>query len=352
MCAHSLSIIFGVVYSVRVVIKNVEFPKHFDKFLPGTVDGSPYPFSEMIFTAQVYSDGMPSHPNQIYSRTPPIWKERLSLRCNEWSNETLIFPLSYKDLTFNSRIVFRLWATCNVCVAVSAMAFFREDGLLRDGIQRLIMMPCVGKLDINTHPSQIDADALLVDGTDHRSSEFASVEEIAVTRIEKIRECYSREDIPKVEWLDHITLKELQNIQDGSINGQSSHFIMQAEFPSFPHPVVFEQERYLVSLAKQPPRLVVVEPVVQMFSTMDHELEEDNPVESKYRQLKRDQMRGQLDETLKPNKVALSLSLSRSLRVVRILFFLPSSGGLLWPTRRPSLFILLSHLVLSLSLLW
>jgi hypothetical protein len=47
-------------------------------------------------------------------------------------------------------------------------------------------------------------------------------------------------------------------------------------------------------------------PGLHMFGTVDHELEEDNPVETKYRQLKRDQLRGQLDETLKPNKVAFS----------------------------------------------
>lgn len=105
-------------------------------------------------------------------------------------------------------------------------------------------------------------------------------------------------DIPRVEWLDNLAFRQIEQIHKTANLSSTSDWYLYIDFPRFDFPIVYTDYEYPpfppVS-SENPP------PPGELLVVYDPEINRDNPAESKHRRLMRGHRSGVIDKELKPN---------------------------------------------------
>lgn len=106
-------------------------------------------------------------------------------------------------------------------------------------------------------------------------------------------------DIPRVEWLDNLAFRQIEQIHKASTQASSadSKYYLYVDFPRFDFPIVFSDYDY----PNPTPLASMPADTGGLMSVYDPEMVRDNPVESKHRRLVRSHRSGAVDKDLKPN---------------------------------------------------
>ncbi|KAK6540811.1 Phosphatidylinositol (PI) 3-kinase [Orbilia ellipsospora] len=273
------------------------------------------PVSDLYISVQVYGDnkplGVPVQTAYKPFKTARIWKEWLTL------------PVRYCDIPRSAQLAITIWdlggPDKEVPYGGTTIRLFDSDGTLRKGRQKLKLW-----LDV-------EADGRMDTATDSTAESNDEMD-----RLEKQIKKHESGEIPRIEWLDNLAFRQLEQIQKKSIKRTSDHFLY-IDFPRFDFPVVFCDFEYptIASLAQaaaaekengiatpsnsttghapttagQPgvgsiPGEPIPAPVDGgMIRIYDPEAarERDNPAELKHMNLVRSQRNGPSDRDLKPN---------------------------------------------------
>ena len=253
-------------------------------------------------------------------------------------DEWLSFPIKYRELPRNAVLGITVWGVGAEPVAATTVPMFTVNGRLRDGVECLKLTP------------KVIADSSIFSSTKGLMSQDMEYQEIL--RVEKLREEYERNQMPAVEWLDRLTFKEMTRARQATevsapdepisvFSDPTKHYsTIWIKFPYYGFPVLHEEESYhrlhaptqstavvrmqshektrLDSLPPSAPfQMLGKASTVGTDSTLegknsnqlnlltavyDPEIDEENPVEWKYRKLARGILRGVIDRNLKPNR--------------------------------------------------
>ncbi|CAM9954479.1 unnamed protein product, partial [Laminaria digitata] len=250
-------------------------------------------------------------------------------------DDSMCFPVRYRDLDRNSQLVIVLWGAKDRLVGVASMRFFDSNGSLAMGLQKRPFL-FTDKLPFSWNPAappsgkEPGQDGVWCDGRrgpwgDEECSNDNVCKEDWGFRLERMREKYRLRTMDRADWLDPVSLSRVDRLVAALADPEElrKHASYQTEtqknlrnsptlileMPYFAHPVIHEERPYpgvpggggggrawgssdFLAGAGSDAFLLV----------SDYEMEEDNPVEQKYRKLAHDQLRGLVDPELKPNR--------------------------------------------------
>ncbi|KIR59973.1 phosphatidylinositol 3-kinase [Cryptococcus bacillisporus CA1873] len=249
--------------------------------------------SDLYVTCQLWADGK---EYSLLFRTP----HKDFPRGYTW-NSVVIFPITYPSLLLSSQIAFTIWDVQGsgkaIPVGGTTMSLFNSKRTLKRGQQRL-----------HVHRG-VQADPSLNTTT---PSELADEEEDEMGRLERLVKDFERGDIPKIDWLDRLTFRQIEKAH--SATEKSDNLYLYVDLPKFDFPVVFSEQESLITLPTQPvvhppsqnsqptsalpPNLLSNDP--HLWKTYDPEAWRENPVEIKHRKLLRSQRLGDEGRDLKP----------------------------------------------------
>ncbi|KAJ3267160.1 Phosphatidylinositol (PI) 3-kinase [Chytriomyces hyalinus] len=238
------------------------------------------PALEPFIVCQLYASNRPLSPPM---RTP---HRSFSPSANEWTwNEWITFPVKYRDLPHDACLAFTVWDVSGPQKAMvlggATFALFGENSTVKKGKHKL-------KLWLS-----VEADGTVDTIT---PGEFEAVKE--VDRLEKLVRDYELGDIPRIDWMDRLTFREIESVfndQSASMN----EMYLYIELPKFDFPLIYHEKEYSL-----PPSIIPLIPnTAHIFRKVyDPEASRgDNPVENKHRKLGRSHRNGPLDRDLKPN---------------------------------------------------
>ncbi|KAG8909004.1 Phosphatidylinositol (PI) 3-kinase [Tulasnella sp. 403] len=261
--------------------------------------------SDLYVTCQLVAD---NKPLTIQYRTA-FKAFKNTYTWNEW----ISFPVKYCDLPLSAQITFTVWDIANPRTAVpvggTTFKLFGKKWTLRRGKHRLLLWPgqeADGSIDSRT-PSKVDV-------------------KDEMGRLEKLVKKYERDDIPKVDWLDTLTFRKMEEIHAAETEKSESLFLY-VDLPRFDFPVIFSEVKDSIPAAPAstasttagppPPTPVTPAPTpttstntpatlnihqdVHIWQIVDPDIARENPVEDKHRRLVRSHRSGPLDRELKPN---------------------------------------------------
>jgi phosphatidylinositol 3-kinase len=188
----------------------------------------------------------------------------------------------------------------NEPVGGTTVSFFNEKGVMRNGLQKLVVWESVeadGGLDSRT-PSAIE-------GLDE------------CFRLQKVRERYDRGEIRKVDWLDQLMFERMQLMEEavtplpdsfrGTQGGPDAGIFVLVELPFFGDDVLYEENAYTITAGHTLKQMPSYSSTYQSTDAMDAAggvwwsdhllvvddpcLDASNPVEAKHRKLTRDMLR-------------------------------------------------------------
>ncbi|KAJ3188349.1 Phosphatidylinositol (PI) 3-kinase [Gaertneriomyces sp. JEL0708] len=228
--------------------------------------------SEIYVTCQLYADNKPT--------TLPFRTSYHSFQ-TKWSiNEWLVIPIRYRDLTLSSQLAFTVWDAYAprkpVPLGGSTFRVFGKHNTLKTGKHKLFLWPWQE-----------------ADGQEDTSTPSKVVSDHDMDRLEKLMRKYEAGDLQRMEWLDRLVFREIENINKMESHSRKALFLY-IDLPQFDFPLVFNEKEYPVAGAKSK-----VEPEYRLI--VDPEASADNPVENKHRKLARSHRNGPLDRDLKPN---------------------------------------------------
>ena len=139
-------------------------------------------------------------------------------------------------------------------------------------------------------------------------------------RLEKLVKRYEQGDLPRLDWLDNLAFRKIEQLHTSIKTNNNSNSSWQPseevflyiDFPRFDFPVVFSEYEYpepLYGIHSSIPNILTMgsRGVIEdgeggvISAVWDPETIKDNPVESKHRRLVRSHRNGPLDRDLKPN---------------------------------------------------
>lgn len=232
-------------------------------------------FSELYVTCQVFANGkplaLPVRTSYKYFNTRWNW--------NEW----VTLPVKYSDLPRNAQLALTVWDCYGPRKAVpiggSTISLFGKHGTLRQGMHDLKVWP------------NVEADGGVVSSTPGKDDS----DKEQMSRLMKLKKKHHNGQIVKVDWLDRLTFREIEMINEREKRNSSFMFLM-IEFPQIQYEgleysvVYFEKDGEAVTQYRTQAELVTInEPEMNM----------ENLLESKHHKLAR---RSRLsDKDLKPN---------------------------------------------------
>mmetsp|Transcript_17713 Transcript_17713/g.26229 ORF Transcript_17713/g.26229 Transcript_17713/m.26229 type:complete len:861 (-) Transcript_17713:351-2933(-) len=190
--------------------------------------------------------------------------------CRGTFNQLLQLPIRWRDLPRDAIILFEIFSAGGITKHRASLKLFDMNGKLKAGLQYVALDNSGGEVDDSFWKAKCTLSKL-----DFLSS----------------KPCFGQ--IQSTPWLDEITRQHCRKVlticgKEGSktIIPQQLHMIL--EFPTFEVPILHEETYYQS----------------QNFETpfYDFEIEQDNPVEDKYRTLAHDLLRGLVDPALKPDR--------------------------------------------------
>ncbi|KAJ3073785.1 Phosphatidylinositol (PI) 3-kinase [Podochytrium sp. JEL0797] len=201
-------------------------------------------------------------------------------------NEWFVFPVLYKDLPVTTLLAFTVWDVYGPRKAIpiggTTFALFDENSTVKKGKHKLMLWP--GK----------EADASL-----DSSTPSAFVDSNETDRLERLMQKFDLGDIPRVEWMDKLTFREIDSVINDESSQRPKNMFLYIDLPKFDFPLIYHEKEYVL-----PPSITPLSPntIHQYRRIYDPEIARgDNPVEAKHRKLARSHRNGPLDRDLKPN---------------------------------------------------
>ncbi|PPQ95727.1 hypothetical protein CVT26_008370 [Gymnopilus dilepis] len=217
-------------------------------------------------------------------------------------NEWITFPIRYCDLPLSSQITFTVWDIAGprkaIPVGGSTFRLFGKKWTLRRGKHRLLLWPGVE-----------------ADGSVETTTPSKLVTQDEMGRLEKLVKKYERGDLPKSEWLDKLTFRKMEEIHAAETE-KSENLFLYIDLPRFDFPVIFSeplgQETPVTAAGTSTLPTIVQTPTTpsissafisdpSLWSVVDPDIANENPVEDKHRRLVRSHRSSPYDRELKPN---------------------------------------------------
>ncbi|KAJ3121935.1 Phosphatidylinositol (PI) 3-kinase [Physocladia obscura] len=234
--------------------------------------------AEPFIVCQIFAAGK--------SLSPPIRTAHRCFTAKDWIwNEWISFPIKYCDISESTKIAFTIWDAYAPRKAVpiggSTFSLLDENRAVKKGKQKLAVWP------------NFEADGRVYSTTDSTVLETNELD-----RLERLVWKYELGDIPQSDWMDKLTLREIEStLHDESIS--SSKMYLYIELPKFDFPLILHEKEYTLPKSVVP---FVSNTTHQYLRVYDPEIARgDNPVEMKHRKLARSHRNGPLDRDLKPN---------------------------------------------------
>jgi len=185
-------------------------------------------------------------------------------------NQMLQLPIRWRDLTRNATLLFEVLIAGDVVKYRTSLKLFDMNGRLNTGLQRLMLDSSKDAVDDPVWNAKYTLNKL----------NFLSSKP-------------SFGQIQSTPWLDEITRQHCHRILandkvEGSHSMLPEQLYMIVELPNFEVPILHEETHYQSQNHETP--------------FYDFEIEQDNPVEVKYRTLAHDLLRGLVDPALKPDR--------------------------------------------------
>ncbi|KAF3940384.1 hypothetical protein ABW19_dt0202894 [Dactylella cylindrospora] len=269
--------------------------------------------SDLYVSVQVYGDNKPLGV--------PVQTAYKSFKAARTWNEWITLPVRYCDVPRSAQLAITIWdlggPDKEVPYGGTTVKLFENDGTLKKGRQKLKVW--------------LDTEA---DGRTETSTDSTVDSNDEMDRLEKQIKKHESGEIPRIEWLDNLVFRQIEQIQKKSIKRTSEHFLY-IDFPRFDFPVIFCDFEYPThaALAKAAAAAAASEngmatptastahaagtgqvgsipgePIPApidggMIRVYDPEAarEKDNPAELKHMNLVRSQRNGPSDRDLKPN---------------------------------------------------
>lgn len=235
-------------------------------------------FADLMVVCQVFSDGRPlALPvTTSYKAFTTRWN------WNEW----VTLPVMFSDLPRNAQLALTVYDTVGPSkiqpVGGTTISLFGKHGVFRQGM-----------LDLRVWPNQ-EADGNFPSSTPGKARDHGKEQ---MQRLAKLTKKHRNGHIAKVDWLDRLTFREIELINERE-KRNSDYLYLMIEFPlveleGVPHSVVYyEQDGDEVYQFRAQADLVRVP---------DHEILQENLVESKHHKLARSLRSGVSDKDAKPN---------------------------------------------------
>ncbi|KAH9815597.1 kinase-like domain-containing protein [Melampsora americana] len=129
-------------------------------------------------------------------------------------------------------------------------------------------------------------------------------------RLEKLVKKQERGDLPRLDWLDKCAFRQIEKIH-AEETAKSPHIYIYVDLPRFDFPIVFNEID--IPQPSLPPFPISAPPpqfqqqysttnFSDIFTVIDPEMLQDNPIESKHTRLHRSHRNGPLDRELRPEK--------------------------------------------------
>ncbi|KAF8067321.1 Phosphatidylinositol 3-kinase [Scenedesmus sp. PABB004] len=217
-------------------------------------------------------------------------------------DEWLTFCVKYRDLppdTYLCVSVYELAEGAPLALAgCTSMPLFSKKGRLKTGQQRLQVWE--GR-DVDACQPQL----LLGKAPLHERSQVCHLEHLA--------KLYSRGDLPRCDWLDSLTFKEVQRMRAAELAAavDADVLLLSLELPIFPTAVLYQQPLSAAAVVAAGPAGPGggggggsgggVGDVGDILQIHDPEVGWENPAELKAAKLARSVTRGVIDRDLKPN---------------------------------------------------
>ncbi|KDR23478.1 phosphatidylinositol 3-kinase catalytic subunit type 3 [Zootermopsis nevadensis] len=235
-------------------------------------------FADLMVVCQVFSDGRPlALPvSTSYKAFTTRWN------WNEW----VTLPVMFSDLPRNAQLAL------TICDAVgpskvqpvggTTISLFGKHGVFRQGM-----------LDLRVWPKQ-EADGSFPSSTPGKARDHGREQ---MQRLAKLSKKHRNGHIAKVDWLDRLTFREIEMINEKEKRNSDYMYLMieftSIELEGIPHSIVFyEQDGIEAYQFRRQADLVRVP---------DHEILQENLVESKHHKLARSLRSGVSDKDAKPN---------------------------------------------------
>ncbi|EGG12227.1 uncharacterized protein MELLADRAFT_33067, partial [Melampsora larici-populina 98AG31] len=234
-----------------------------------------------------------------------------------WSSP-ITLPIKYRDLPHSAQLTFNVFDVVNYStisnteldlnsrtdsfllrnseiVGGTTLSLFGKKRTLRKGKQRCLLHR--GKL----------ADGYIATST---PSKLPRKEADKLGRLEKLVKKQERGDLPRLDWLDKCAFRQIEKIH-AEETSKSPHMYIYVDLPRFDFPIVFNE----IDLPQPSlPPFPISAPLPQyqqqysttnfsdIFTVVDPEMLQDNPIESKHTRLHRSHRNGPLDRELRPEK--------------------------------------------------
>lgn len=231
--------------------------------------------SELYVTCQVFANGqplaLPVRTSYKYFNTRWNW--------NEW----VTLPVKYSDLPRNAVLALTVWDCYGPRKAVpiggSTVSLFGKHGTLRQGMHDLKVWP------------NVEADGGVVSSTPGKDDS----DKEQMSRLTKLKKKHHNGQIVKVDWLDRLTFREIEMINEREKRNSNFMFLM-IEFPQ----IQYEGLEYsVVYFEKDGEEVYQYRTQAELVTIPEPEMNMENLLESKHHKLAR---RSRLsDKDLKPN---------------------------------------------------
>ncbi|XP_034240868.1 phosphatidylinositol 3-kinase catalytic subunit type 3 [Thrips palmi] len=234
--------------------------------------------ADLIVECQVFSEGRPL--------ALPVTTSYKAFS-SRWSwNEWVVLPVMFCDLPRDAQLALTIYDCVGPCklqpVGGTTVMLFGNHGVFRQGM-----------LDLRVWPDRV-ADGSSPSSTPGKARSHGKEQ---MQRLSKLSKRHRNGYLPKVDWLDRLSFREMEVINERE--KRSSDFLyLMVEFPQLkhagnPHSVVyFEPDADNIYPFQTQPEIVTVP---------DHEILEENLVESKHHKLARSLRSGMSDKDAKPN---------------------------------------------------
>ncbi|XP_035782753.1 phosphatidylinositol 3-kinase catalytic subunit type 3-like isoform X2 [Anopheles albimanus] len=208
-----------------------------------------------------------------------------------WSwNEWVSLPLRFTDISRTAMLNFTIFDCAGgreqtTVVGHSSISFFSSNGLFRQGLYDLKVWPQMKSTESKC--SSIPSESL-----------FAGVNQMQ--RLSKLAKEHRNGEMNKVDWLDRLTFRELEVINE--MEKRHSQFLyLMVEFPQL---FIDEKQYSVIHLEMNVQSIVTYVSKPKIVVVPDYEIYQENLVERKHHRLARSARAGTSDRDVKPNAVA------------------------------------------------
>ena len=297
---------------------------------------------DLVISVRLVDGGLPLHPCSRATKLPVVRGSRA--HWDEW----LALPIKIRDLPRTAQLLVELRGVGMELLGGATVRCFDHKARLKRGRQSLVVWPTLpaARSSSDAVDSGPNTESDTTNAAQQRIIELVRSDK--AHQLMKLLERYDAGDMPASPWTDRLLFAQLRRellstnnssddssaaaaslVGDGSLGAP----YLTLHFPSFDHPVIFEETRYPggQGIVGEP-----VPPLVPPMRTADGaiasssgggagavpywyeggiltvirdpeaESEWDNPVEAKYHRLARGIQRGLADPNLKPNRAELS----------------------------------------------